>query len=153
MVSAATEVRDRLRRDGLVSFVKTTGGKGLHVVAPLTPKADWDTVKAYAHAFAAAIGAENPALYAPTIAKRERAGRIFIDYLRNGMGATAVAPYSTRARPGAPVSTPVAWDELAAIRGDSFRVPGILNRLAAQSADPWARFFKVEQTLPVAHAP
>jgi bifunctional non-homologous end joining protein LigD len=150
MADAANEVRGRLKRDGLASFVKTTGGKGLHVVVPLTPKADWDEVKAYAHALAEAMTGEHPELYAATMAKRERAGRIFIDYLRNGRGATAVAPYSTRARPGAPVSTPVAWDELPGISGDHFHVPDVLHRLAQPGPDPWARFFKIKQTLPAA---
>lgn len=148
VVTTAIDVRDRLQHDGLESFVKTTGGKGLHVVAPLIPKAGWDEAKAYAHALADALMAENPKLFAPTMAKREREGRIFIDYLRNGRGATAVAPYSTRARAGAPVSTPVAWDELSGISGGSFRLPGILNRLAHQSRDPWAGFLKLKQRLP-----
>jgi bifunctional non-homologous end joining protein LigD len=153
MVKTAVEVRERLKRDGLSSFVKTTGGKGLHVVAPLVPKADWDEVKGYAHRFAEAMIADKPQLYAATMAKRERVGHIFIDYLRNGRGATAVAPYSTRARAGAPVSMPIAWDELPEIRGDSFHVPGvdvILGRLGR--GDPWARFLKTAQSLPTATA-
>jgi bifunctional non-homologous end joining protein LigD len=152
MADTANEVRERLKRDRLASFVKTTGGKGLHVVAPLTPKADWDEVKAYAHRLAEAMIGQHPELYAPTMAKRERTGRIFIDYLRNGQGATAVAPYSTRARPGAPVSTPIAWDELPGISGSSFHLSDVPNRLAQQRSDPWARFFKIKQTLPTTFA-
>ena len=107
--------------------MKTTGGKGLHVVFPLTPKADWDTVKALR-------AVASPSRWRPTaadrytanMAKKVRHGRIYVDYLRNGMGATAVAAYSTRARPGAAVSTPLAWDELGpGIRANHFTVENL----------------------------
>jgi bifunctional non-homologous end joining protein LigD len=147
MVETAIELRKRLKRDGLATFVKTTGGKGLHVVAPLVPRAGWDELKSYAHALAGAMFREDPARFAPTMAKREREGRIYIDYLRNGRGATAVAAYSTRARPGAAVSMPIAWEELGDVTGDSFRLPEVLKRLAGRR-DPWARFFKAAQSLP-----
>ena len=106
VVQGANDVRDYLQDLNLVSFVKTSGGKGLHVVVPLRPKASWDEAKAFAAGVAAAMTKASPALYTDTMAKRARTGRIFIDYLRNGRGATAVAAYSTRARAGAPVSTP-----------------------------------------------
>src|SRR3546814_12115811 len=98
--------------DLLASFVKTSGGKGLHVVAPLKPRAGWDEVKPFAKSIADAMAADAPERFVATVAKSKRKGRILIDYLRNGRGSTAVAPYSTRARPGAAVSMPLALDEL-----------------------------------------
>jgi bifunctional non-homologous end joining protein LigD len=148
LVVAATAIRERLEGEGLESFAKTTGGKGLHVVAPLRPKAEWDEVKAYARRLAQSLAKEAPELYTATAAKQARKGRIFIDYLRNGHGATSVAPYSTRARPGAPVSVPVGWDEIGSIRGDSFHVADTPRRLSRLKVDPWARFLTLRQALP-----
>ena len=104
--------REKLEEIGLESFLKTSGGKGLHVVVPLTARHDWDEVKAFSRAVAEALAAESPRLFTSKMAKKERTGRIFIDYLRNGPGATTIAAYSVRARSGAPVSTPLHWDEL-----------------------------------------
>jgi len=149
MTDAALEVRSRLSDLGLQSFVKTTGGKGLHVVFPLTPKADWDTVKGFTQALAEQMAADRPDRYTANMAKRERHGRIYVDYLRNGMGATAVAAYSTRARPGAAVSTPLAWDELGpAIRGNHFTVENLPKRLAVLDVDPWEGILSLRQELP-----
>ncbi len=149
MVKATGEVRDRLKEAGLTGFLKTTGGKGLHVVAPLEPHADWDAAKAFARRIAESMAADGPDRYVAKMAKKLRAGHIFIDYLRNGRGATAIAPYATRARPGAPVSTPLAWEELGPdVRGDHFRLANLMNRLAHLDADPWSGFFKVKQRLP-----
>ena len=131
VVQGANDVRDYLEGLNLMSFVKTSGGKGLHVVVPLRPKASWDEAKAFAAGVAAAMTKASPALYTDTMAKRARTGRIFIDYLRNGRGATAVAAYSTRARPAAPVSTPVAWEELSTIRsGNQYRIGNLAARLS-----------------------
>ena len=131
VVSAAFEVRDRLKKAGLSSFVKTTGGKGLHVYAPLKPHADWAAVKEFAHALAKAMAKDSPRKYLATASKKARSGRIFVDYLRNGRGATAVAAYSARARAGATVSTPLAWDELGPdMRSDRFTVANLLHRLS-----------------------
>ena len=140
VVAAAQEVRQRLADAGLESFVKTSGGKGLHVVAPLVPKAGWPAVKAFAKALAGAMAADAPGAYVATVAKARRKGRILIDYLRNGRGMTAVAAYSPRARPGAPVSMPVEWEELDRIGPASFTVGNTPERLAALSRDPWEDF-------------
>ena len=149
VIAGALEVRTRLADLGLQSFVKTTGGKGLHVVFPLTPKADWDTVKAFTQSLAERMAADSPARYTANMAKRERGGRIYIDYLRNGMGATAVGAYSTRARPGAAVSTPLAWEELGPeIRASHFTVENLPKRLAFLDDDPWTGISSLKQELP-----
>jgi bifunctional non-homologous end joining protein LigD len=148
LVSAAIEVRDRLEDLGLASFVKTTGGKGLHVFAPLKPAADWTTVKDFAHGLATAMAKDSPQRYLATASKAARRNRIFIDYLRNGRGATAVCAYSARARAGATVSTPLAWDELGPeMRPDRFTVTNLLNRLA-HIDDPWKDLRKRARRLP-----
>ena len=149
VIDAAHDVRRRLAAMGLQSFVKTTGGKGLHVLFPLTPQADWDTVKAFAQSISSAMAAERPDLYTDNMAKSGRRGRIYVDYLRNGMGATAVAAYSTRAREGAPVSVPLDWDELGPdIRANHFTLLNLPNRLAFLDRDPWDGLGSLKQTLP-----
>jgi bifunctional non-homologous end joining protein LigD len=149
VIDAAREVRTRLADLGLQSFVKTTGGKGLHVVFPLTPKADWDTVKRFAQSIAEQMASDEPRRYTANMAKKVRDGRIFVDYLRNGMGATAVAAYSTRARPGAAVSTPLAWDELGpGIRSNHFTVENLPKRLPFLDRDPWEGLTALRQELP-----
>jgi bifunctional non-homologous end joining protein LigD len=154
LVAAARETRDRLKEKGLKSFCKTTGGKGLHVVVPLTPSADWDTAKAFCRKLAEEMAADNPAAYVSTMAKVARRGRIYVDYLRNGRGATAVAAYSTRARPSCGVSTPVTFEELESLRsGDHYTLLNLARRLEFEGADPWADFFKVKQKLPELDAP
>jgi bifunctional non-homologous end joining protein LigD len=150
LVRAAQEVRERLRAAGLESFIKTTGGKGVHVVAPVEPVATWDEVKPWTRTAAEAMVADSPDRYVSKMSKKIRAGHIFVDYLRNGRGATAVAAYSTRSRPGAPVSTPLSWDELGPdVRGAHFRVDNLPARLAHLKADPWSGFFKIKQRLPI----
>ncbi|MFO1162943.1 MAG: DNA ligase D [Reyranellaceae bacterium] len=151
VIDAALEVRNRLQAGGLESFVKTTGGKGLHVVFPLTPQADWDTVKTFAQSLAAAMAADQPGLYTDNMAKSGRRGRIFVDYLRNGMGATAIGAYSTRAREGASVSVPIDWNELGPdIRANHFTLLNLPNRLAYLDRDPWKGLAALKQTLPAA---
>jgi bifunctional non-homologous end joining protein LigD len=141
VVDAAIEVRQRLTASGLAAYVKTSGGKGLHVVAPLAPKADWRAVKTFASAFAGAMAADSPDRYVATITKSRRIGKILIDYLRNQRGQTAVAPYSTRARPGAAVSAPLEWAELGPAIGPAhFTVRNMPQRVAAFPPDPWADF-------------
>jgi bifunctional non-homologous end joining protein LigD len=150
LVAAAREVRERLARHKLVSFVKLSGGKGLHVVLPIDG-ADWDTTKAFAQDIALAMARENPKLYVAKMTKSLRTGRIFVDYLRNSREATSVAAYSTRARDGAPVSTPVSWEELGRSKsGGDFTVLNLGKRLARLKRDPWADIGKVRQNLPTA---
>lgn len=141
VIDAAREIRDRLAAAGLAAFVKTTGGKGLHVLAPLAPQpaAGWEAVLGFAAAMAKAMAADAPGRYVATVAKAERSGRILVDYLRNGRNNTAVVAYGARARAGAPVSMPVGWEELGPDLGPAaFTVGNIGARLAAP--DPWADF-------------
>ena len=148
VVDAAFEVRQRLKEAGLASLVKTTGGKGLHVYAPLKPHADWGLVKDFAHELAKRMAKDSPHKYLATASKQARRGRIFVDYLRNGRGATAVAAYSARARAGATVSTPLAWEELGPdMRPDRFTIANLLHRLA-HLQDPWADLRKMARRLP-----
>ena len=150
VIDTALKLREMLEQLGLASFVKTTGGKGLHVVVPLNPRrADWKAAKAFTQAVAQHLADQSPDEYTTNMAKAARKGKIFLDYLRNDRGATAVAPYSTRAKPGAPVSTPLAWDELSSrIRSDHFRVDNVPQRLAGLPHDPWEGFFEIKQQLP-----
>lgn len=141
MIDATRDLRDRLTDLGLTCFLRTTGGKGLHVVVPLEPRADWDEVKAFAHAVAERHASDDPDRLTSNMSKAKRQGRIFVDYLRNGRGATAIASYSARARPGAPVAVPVRWDELdASLRPDRYNVHNLHRRLRALKGDPWADF-------------
>jgi bifunctional non-homologous end joining protein LigD len=143
IIDAAREVRERLRAAGHESFVKTSGGKGLHVVAPLEPHVDWETVKPFTKGIADAMASDSPGKFVATVSKAKRKGKILVDYLRNGRGATAVSAYSTRARAGASVSMPLDWQELGpAIRPDYFTVMNAVPRLSALSVDPWAEFWK-----------
>ncbi len=148
IIAAAEETGERLKRAGLVPFVKTSGGKGLHIVCPLVAKAEWPAVKAFTKDIADAMAADSPGRYVSTITKSKRRGKILVDYLRNQRGSTAVAPYSTRARPGAAVSMPLSWEELSpAIGPDYFTVLNVPTRLAALRSDPWAEFRKAAEPL------
>jgi bifunctional non-homologous end joining protein LigD len=148
VIQAALEVRERLEAIGLESFVKTTGGKGLHVVVPVEPVTEWRAAKAFAKSFSDAMAADAPDRYLTRISKAERTGRIFIDYLRNDPTSTAVGPYSTRSRPGAPVAMPVEWEELdAKLRPADFTVKTAASRIAALP-DPWKGIAEVRQRLP-----
>ena len=148
VIAAALEVRERLRAIGLQSFVKTTGGKGLHVVVPIEPVTEWRSAKAFAKSFSDAMAADSPERYLTRISKAERTGRIFIDYLRNDPTSTAVGPYSTRSRPGAPVAMPVDWKELQGpLDPAAFNVKTAPAHIAS-GADPWVRIGNVQQRLP-----
>ncbi len=137
-----------LQNLGLESFVKTTGGKGLHLVVPIDRRHDWDDAKAFCKQVADAIVDAAPEHYTANMSKAARAGKIFIDYLRNGRGATAIAPYSTRARPDAPISVPLTWQELSPrIRPDQYNVRNIGKRLASLKRDPWQALASTRQSL------
>ncbi|MGR9229413.1 non-homologous end-joining DNA ligase [Rhizobium leguminosarum] len=142
VITAALELKARLEARGLAAFVKTSGGKGLHVVTPLSPKAGWAEVKDFAHSLAESMSADAPEKYLATATKAKRSGHIYIDYLRNGRGNTAVAAYSTRARPGAPVSVPLDWPDLDEVSGPAaFTLGNVPHRLETRPKDPWGNFF------------
>jgi bifunctional non-homologous end joining protein LigD len=147
----AFEMRRVLTDLGLESFVKTTGGKGLHVVVPIERTLGWDEVKAFTAAVARRLEHAHPKAYTTNLTKVSRRDKIFVDYLRNGRGATFIAPYSPRARPGMPVAMPIAWDELAAgvdpARFDILTVPAYLDQRAE---DPWAEITNVRQSISAA---
>jgi bifunctional non-homologous end joining protein LigD len=147
VVTTALLLRDLFEQLGLESFVKTTGGKGLHVCIPFQSRLGWDEVKNFTQAIAEALAQDAPDRYVATMSKAKRKGRIFVDYLRNGRGATFIAPYSTRARPGAPVALPVEWDELTDIPPGSFTMKTVLAHIRSRKRDPWERMLEVKQTL------
>ncbi|MGE0869740.1 MAG: non-homologous end-joining DNA ligase [Kofleriaceae bacterium] len=148
VVDAAFEMRRVLERAGLESWVKTTGGKGLHVVAPIQRRGGWDETKAFTRSLAEQLAHDAPHRYTTNPLKARRAGRIFIDYVRNSRGATFIAPYSPRARPGAPVATPISWDELSAgVDPASFTILTIPRRLASLERDPWHDLLAVRQSI------
>lgn len=152
VVAAAREVRRRLAALGLTSFVKTSGGKGLHVVLPIryTP---WNEAKAFCRRIAEQMADDDPDRYLATAKKSSRANRIFVDYLRNSREATAVAPYSTRARPAAPVSVPVAWEELGSLKSSAqYTVLNLQQRLSRLARDPWQGIGRLKQALPTLRA-
>jgi bifunctional non-homologous end joining protein LigD len=139
-------LRARLEEVGLESYVRTSGGKGLHVCVPLARKNDWDEVKGFSQAVTLDLERREPRKYISVMTKRDRTGKIFVDYLRNGRGATAVATYSTRARASAGIATPLDWRELDKITGgDMFTLPEIAARL--RKPDPWADFFDTRQAI------
>ena len=149
VIGAALELRARLTALGLESFVKTTGGKGLHVVLPLTRRQSWEEARDFAKAMAEAMERDHATAFTSAAAKASRPGRVFIDYLRNAHGASAIAPYSTRARPGAPVATPLAWAELeqSAFRPGDFTATTIPQRLATLDRDPWEELPGIRQSI------
>lgn len=138
VVEAVLEVRGLLLELGLESWLKTTGGKGLHVVVPIKPNHPWPMIKGFTRAIAETLAREHPGRYTTSVSKERRRNRILLDYLRNGRGATAIEAWSTRARPGAPVALPLRWEELAdGVRSDTFTVQTVPERLARLEADPW----------------
>lgn len=151
--ATARSMRDLLVRLGLGAFLRTTGGKGLHVVVPLEPKSDWDGVKAFARGLSEAVAASDPERLTTNMSKQRRVGKLFIDYLRNSRGATAIANYSTRARPGAPVAVPLRWDELARLESsNAYDVDSVRRRLGSLKSDPWAGFDEARRVLPTLEA-
>jgi bifunctional non-homologous end joining protein LigD len=149
VVAAALEVNNVLEGLGLRAFPKTTGGKGLHVVAPIDRRHEWKAVKAFAKTVAETMAAKQPDRYLTRISIAERAGRIFIDYLRNDPTSTAIAPYSTRSRPGAPVATPLKWEEVTAgLDPAALTVDTVPQRLRELGGDPWREIGSIRQRLP-----
>lgn len=146
MVGAARLLRDVLRTLDLECFVKTTGGRGLHVVVPLQPRADWESCLAFSRAMASALTRHHPAMFTVTFGKRGRERQILVDYLRNNRTNTSVAAFSTRAREGAPVSIPISWNDLTErLRPAEFTVGTVPTHLGLQREDPWADYFKIRQ--------
>jgi bifunctional non-homologous end joining protein LigD len=149
VVAAARDCRKRLEALGLESFVRTTGGKGLHVVLPIARRHGWDELRDFAQRFARAMAADEPRRYVAKAGKSARRGKVFIDYLRNGRGTTAIASYSPRARAGATVATPLAWSELSpALDPRRFTIKTIPGRLARLGKDPWHAMAGLRQGLP-----
>jgi bifunctional non-homologous end joining protein LigD len=145
LCEAAAEVRKRLKNIGLESFLKLTGGKGLHIVAPIEPTLDWPTLKAAAHNFVLAMERSNPALYLTKMSKAARKDKIYLDYLRNERGATAVAPYSPRARAGANVSLPLPWSALKDSTRPIFSVHDFPQWRSRLFKDPWKAMLLISQ--------
>jgi bifunctional non-homologous end joining protein LigD len=145
LAQSAAEIRKRLRKLGLDSFLKSTGGKGLHIVMPIVAEYDWTIIKQFAHAFVLQIEKDEPDLYLTKMTKSARKDRIFLDYLRNERGATAVAAFSPRARAGAPVSVPLSWAELKSAERSVFRVADFAEWKPRLKRDPWKQFLKVRQ--------
>ena len=150
VIAAAEEVRERLEDAGLAAFVKTSGGKGLHVLAPLEPAAaaGWEAVKGFAAALARSMAADAPDRYVATVSKAKRTGKILIDYLRNGRNNTAVVAYGGRARAGAPVSMPLGWEELGPAIGPAHFTVANAPARVANTPDPWADFRRAARPLP-----
>ena len=146
VIDGASEIRERMRELGLESFLKTTGGKGLHVVVPIERKFGFPTIKAFTRAIAESMAHDDPNRYIATMSKKKRKGKIFVDYLRNDITSTAVSAFSVRARPGATVSTPLLWSELRpGLKPAEFNIHSVPQRLVKQKADPWAEYFEARQ--------
>ncbi|MEM8574600.1 MAG: non-homologous end-joining DNA ligase [Pseudomonadota bacterium] len=145
---AARHVRDLLAELSLTSFLRATGGKGLHVVVPLAPKAGWPEVKDFSRAVADTLVGQEPDHYTANPLKRSRTDKIFVDYLRNSRGNSAICNYSPRAKPGAPVAVPLRWSELARLEtGAPYTVKTVPTRLSRLKGDPWEGFFFARQTI------
>ena len=149
LVAAARDVRARLADAGLESFVRLSGGKGVHVVVPIQRGPDWEEAKRFCEGFAVAMSAQKPLTYVATASKAKRTGRIFIDWLRNARGATSVASWSLRARDGAPVVIPLRWEELGRVKGSAaFDLAAAMKRAKSLRSDPWEGFASLRQRLP-----
>ncbi|HTD55667.1 MAG TPA: non-homologous end-joining DNA ligase, partial [Silvibacterium sp.] len=145
LAASADDIREQLKSLSLESFLKTTGGKGLHVVVPIAPEYEWPVIKQFCHAFVLEMEKRNPRLYLTKMTKSARVERIFLDYLRNERGATAVAPYSPRARAGAAVSMPLPWTALKEPALPVFHVTDFDEWKPRLNKDPWKALPKTEQ--------
>ncbi len=144
----AKEIRQRMQEFGLVSFVKTTGGKGLHVVIPIARSLEWKPIKTFARSVAESMQSDNPKRYIAKASKEARKGKIFVDYLRNDLTATSIAPFSARAREGATVSMPIAWEDLdAKLDPAAFTIETVPALLKKRGGDPWQDMLKVRQKI------
>jgi len=148
LAETARLFKRRLAKMGLVSFLKSTGGKGLHVVVPIRPDHEWPAIKEFAHNLVLELEREHPELYVTKMTKATRKNRIYLDYLRNDREATSVAPYSPRARSGAPVAMPLKWSELNAAKAPAFHVTDIATWRQRLRHDPWDEMGKIKQKLP-----
>ncbi|HSS27580.1 MAG TPA: DNA ligase D [Usitatibacter sp.] len=148
LVEATQVTKEMLDLLGLESFLKTSGGKGLHIVVPLTPKDDYDTVKEFSRAVVVHLANTLPKLFVAKSGGANRPGKIFVDWIRNGRGATTAAAFSARARPGLGVSVPLAWSELAKLQSASqWNIFNLHQRMSKQRADPWKKYAATRQTL------
>jgi bifunctional non-homologous end joining protein LigD len=151
VVEAAFQIRLFLQSLGLISFIKTTGGKGLHLTVPLSQRNGWDQVKEFSKQIAELLARAYPDRYISKMTKAKRTGKIYIDYLRNGRGATFICPYSTRAKTGAPVAAPIHWDELSPeLKPNQFTIRNMPQRLARLHQDPWEGINKIKQSITAA---
>lgn len=151
VIEAAHQTRELLERLGLRAWCKTSGGKGLHVVVPLARHAGWDEALDFAHAVTDRMAARMPERFSAKMGAQNRQGRIFLDYLRNARGASTIAAYSPRARPGLPVSVPLRWDELdATTAGDQWNIADLHERLDAMKGDPWDGYGRARQRISAA---
>ena len=148
VAEAAHALREQLEPRGLTPFLRSTGGKGLHLVVPVEPKTPWDEAKAFTQRVAEQLVQAEPARYVATMTKSKRRGKLFIDFFRNGRGATAVCSFSTRARPGAPVAVPIAWNELEELRPGAYDVQNLQARLERLRKDPWQGFDDARARIP-----
>lgn len=148
MIEAAQLTLTLLDELGLTAFVKTSGGKGIHIVVPLRPEHDWDGIKVFSRGLAKHMAKWLPDRFTAVSGPKNRVGRIFIDYLRNSHGATTISAYAARARPGLAVSVPITREELDTLEGaDVWTIHNIAGRLAKLKGDPWEGYASVAQTI------
>ena len=150
MIETAQRIRGMLKRLDLTSFVKTTGGKGLHVHVPIAPLYDCENCKAFAKSVCTQLETEDPKAFTTNLLKKKRRGKIFLDYLRNGFGATSIAPYSLRSKQHPTVAVPISWRELESTENaQGFDIHTVLERLATQKKDPWDGYTKLQQKISI----
>ena len=148
VVDGAFELKEMLEDINLVSYVKLTGGKGVHVHIPISPIYSWDQIKSFSEALAKELVSRNPSRYVANMSKKLRNNKIFVDYLRNGYGSTAVVPYSLRAKPESAVALPIEWSELKRSKGsDQYSLSKALKKIQSRKRDPWEGMLKLKQKI------